>query len=171
MLDGQHSGHRRYGSIPIFFAVGMFLTLGVACNRQSVVEVQSDGDKEVAEVVSDKSDHLDGKVLRHAVFFKFKDSSSDEQVKEVVEAFRKLPVQIEEISDFEWGTNNSPEDHDDQYTHCFLLSFDNEEGRNEYLPHDAHVGEFADTLRPHLEKVFVIDYWGKSAKKNLSTKP
>ncbi len=163
MLDGQDFGHRHHGRIVIVFGLATVLTLGVACNRQTIPEVQSGGDTEVAEVVSENSDQPEKKVLRHAVFFKFKDASTEEQVKEVVDAFRKLPAQIDEIADFEWGTNNSPEDHDDEYTHCFLLTFHNEAGREAYLPHDAHTGEFADTLRPHLEKVFVIDYWGDAS--------
>ena len=33
-------------------------------------------------------------------------------------------------------------------------------GGSAYLPHPAHSGDFADVLRPHMDKVFVIDYWG-----------
>lgn len=100
-----------------------------------------------------------GQVLRHAVFFKFKESSTPEEINEVVQAFRKLPDQIESIQDFEWGTNNSPEGLDDGFTHAFLLTFQDAEGRAEYLPHPAHKA-FGDVLRPHMEDVFVIDYWG-----------
>jgi hypothetical protein len=98
-------------------------------------------------------------VLRHAVFFSFKDTSSDEEVSQVVNAFRALPSKIDAITDFQWGTNNSPEGHDDGFTHCFLLTFKDEAGRAVYLPHDEHKA-FGDVLRPHMDKVFVIDYWG-----------
>ncbi|MEQ8807837.1 MAG: Dabb family protein, partial [Imperialibacter sp.] len=47
--------------------------------------------------------------LRHVVLFKFKDTSSAEDVKKVVEAFEALPKKIKQIKAFEWGTNNSPE--------------------------------------------------------------
>ena len=98
-------------------------------------------------------------VLRHAVFFAFKPTSSEAEIEEVVDAFRALPSKIGTIVDFQWGTNNSPEGKDDGFTHCFLLTFQDEAGRAAYLPHEAHKA-FGDVLRPHMEKVFVIDYWG-----------
>jgi len=112
-----------------------------------------------ATPVADEASH-EGQVLRHAVFFSFKEDVSDEEVTEVVTAFRKLPNEIEEIIDFQWGVNNSPEGLDDGFTHCFLLTFENEAGRAAYLPHDAHKA-FGDVLRGKNDKVFVVDYWGE----------
>lgn len=100
------------------------------------------------------------RVLRHAVFFSFKPPASEDDVQSVVDAFRALPEKIPEIVDFAWGVNNSPEGLNDGFTHCFLLSFRDEAGRAVYLPHEAHKA-FGDVLRPHMDKVFVIDYWGK----------
>ena len=104
-----------------------------------------------------------GQVLRHAVFFSFKDGTSEADVQSVVDAFRALPAKIDSIVDLQSGVNNSPEGKDDGFTHCFLLTFDDEAGRAAYIPHPAHSGEFADILRPHMDKVFVIDYWGTPA--------
>lgn len=98
-------------------------------------------------------------LLRHAVFFSFKDTSTESDVQGVVDAFESLPKKIPQIIDFQWGTNNSPEGKDDGFTHCFLLTFADEAGRATYLPHPAHKG-FGDVLRPHMKDVFVIDYWG-----------
>ncbi|MGB7346029.1 MAG: Dabb family protein [Pirellulaceae bacterium] len=100
-------------------------------------------------------------VLRHAVFFKFKAESSEADVKGVADAFAALPTKVPEIIDFQWGKNNSPEGLDDGFTHCFLLTFADEKGREVYLPHAAHKA-FGDVLRPHMDDVFVIDYWGKA---------
>ncbi|MFT5523753.1 MAG: hypothetical protein ACI9HK_001701 [Pirellulaceae bacterium] len=99
-------------------------------------------------------------VLRHAVFFSFKETSSEGDIKTVVDAFVGLPLLVNEIIDFQWGTNNSPEGFDDGFTHCFLLTFKDEAGRAAYLPHAAHKA-FGDVLGPHMDKVFVVDYWGK----------
>lgn len=110
-------------------------------------------------VDSDKT-ASDDKVLRHAVFFSFQEESTPEDIQGVVDAFAALPEQISEIIDFEHGTNNSTEGFDDGFTHCFLLTFQDEAGRATYLPHPAHTGKFADTLRPHMKDVFVVDYWG-----------
>ncbi len=112
--------------------------------------------------VGDTKSESEGKVLRHAVFFAFKESASDEDIQGVADAFAALPSKIPEITDFQWGTNNSPEGLDDGFTHCFLLTFADEAGRDVYLPHDQHKA-FGDVLRPHMEKVFVIDYWGDAA--------
>ena len=63
-------------------------------------------------------------VLRHAVFFSFKETSNEAEIREVVDAFRALPSKIDAIKEFRWGTNNSSEGHDDGFTHCFFLTFD-----------------------------------------------
>ncbi len=104
---------------------------------------------------------VDEKLLRHAVFFSFNEDSTEENIAGVTTAFAALPSKIDSIVDFQWGTNNSPENLDDGFTHGFLLTFKDEAGREVYLPHPAHTGEFADALRPHMKDVFVIDYWGK----------
>ena len=96
--------------------------------------------------------------LRHVVLFKFKESSSAEDIRKVEEAFKALPVKIPEIRRFEWGTNNSPEGLDKGFTHCFLLTFASEEDRAIYLPHPDHKA-FGAVLGPHLEDVLVVDSW------------
>lgn len=98
------------------------------------------------------------KMLRHAVLFKFKDTSSPEDVKKVEDAFCALPTKIKEIADFEWGTNNSPENLNQGFTHLFFVSFKTEKDREVYLPHPAHKA-FVEVLGPHLDKVLVLDYW------------
>jgi hypothetical protein len=98
------------------------------------------------------------KLLRHVVLFKFKDNASAADVKKVEDAFAQLPSKIKEIADFEWGLNNSPENINQGFTHCFFVSFKSENDRAVYLPHPAHKA-FVDVLKPHLDKVLVIDYW------------
>ena len=97
-------------------------------------------------------------LLRHAVLFKFKDSSSPEDVKKVEGAFRALPSKIKQIKSFEWGLNNSPEGLNQGFTHCFFVTFKSEKDRAAYLPHPAHQA-FVEVLKPHLDKVLVLDYW------------
>lgn len=104
--------------------------------------------------------HKETKMLRHVVLFKFKDDATADQVKQVENAFRKLPSEIKEIKDFEWGTNNSPENLNQGLTHCFFLSFESEKDRDAYLPHPAHKA-FGAVLTPYLDKVVVVDYWVK----------
>ncbi len=105
--------------------------------------------------------HKEQKMLRHVVLFKFKDNSSAEDVKKVEDAFRSLPSKIKEIKSLEWGTNNSPENLAQGFTHCFFVSFKSEADRAIYLPHPAHKA-FGEILGPHLDKVLVVDYWAKN---------
>ncbi len=95
--------------------------------------------------------------LRHVVLFQFKKDTAPEKVKQIEDAFRQLPSKIPTVVDFEWGTNNSPEGLADGFTHCFLVTFKDDAGRKVYLPHPAHK-EFVGLLKPHLEKVLVVDY-------------
>ena len=99
-------------------------------------------------------------ILRHAVLFKFKDTSTPEDIKKVEEAFKALPSKIKEISGYEWGTNNSPENLNQGFTHLFFLTFKSEADRAVYLPHPDHKA-FGAILGPHLDKVLVLDYWTK----------
>ncbi len=98
------------------------------------------------------------RVLRHVVLFKFKDGSAPEDLKKIEDAFRTLPEKIPQIAGFEWGTDASVENLAQGFTHCFFVTFRSEEDRDAYLPHPAHK-EFGTVLRPHLDKVLVIDYW------------
>lgn len=98
------------------------------------------------------------KVLRHVVLFKFKDGATPAQIKQVEDAFRALPSKIKEIKGLEWGTNNSPENLAQGFTHCFFVTFASEKDRAAYLPHPDHKA-FGKVLGPYLDKVLVIDYW------------
>jgi hypothetical protein len=133
-------------------------------------------DSVVAETPQDSLGESDAKetvvfnyensVLRHAVFFKFKEGTSQATIKKITDAFSELPKKIPAIIDFQWGENNSPEKLDDGFTHCFLLTFADEEGRAEYLPHPAHKA-FGEVLGGHNSGVFVIDYWGKAGESGV----
>ena len=96
--------------------------------------------------------------LRHVVLFKFKDTSTPEDVARIVAAFRGLPARIKEIAAFEWGTDVSPEGKAQGFTHCFLVTFATAADRDAYLPHPAHK-EFVALVGPHVDKVCVVDYW------------
>ncbi len=99
-------------------------------------------------------------LLRHVVLFKFKDGATPAQVKEVENAFSALPGKIHTIIGYEWGTNISPENIAQGFTHCFLVTFKNAADRDGYLVHPAHK-EFGKILNPYLDKVLVIDFIGK----------
>nr|WP_228027990.1 Dabb family protein [Costertonia aggregata] len=103
---------------------------------------------------------MNDSVLRHVVLFKFKEGTSNDEIKKVEDAFSALPSKIPEIKGYEWGLNNSPEGLEKGFTHCFFLTFNNEADREAYLPHPEHKA-FGTVLTPHLDDVLVIDYWTK----------
>lgn len=43
--------------------------------------------------------------LKHIVLFAFKDTASNEDIQSIVDAFANLKHEIDEVHDFEWGTN------------------------------------------------------------------
>jgi len=97
-------------------------------------------------------------IYRHIVFFKFYDKASKETVASIVDAFRALCAELPFVKGFEWGENSSPEKLNEGYTHCFLVTFADEKGRDAYLPHPAHQAFCRTYLDPNLEKVCVVDF-------------
>jgi hypothetical protein len=112
----------------------------------------------LATVMSNAQSNKESKSLRHVVLFKFKDSSSPADVKKVEDAFAALPSKLPQIKGYEWGKNNSPENLNQGLTHCFILTFNSEKDRDEYLVHPDHKA-FGKILGPHLDKVTVVDFW------------
>ncbi len=109
---------------------------------------------------SNQKTSADDHVLRHVVLFKFKDGTTPAQIKQVEDAFRALPTKIKLIKDLEWGTNVSPENLAQGYTHCFFLTFASDKDRDAYLVDPAHK-EFGVIVKPYIDKVLVVDYWAK----------
>jgi hypothetical protein len=134
-----------------FFAGIFFLSIVAGCQNP---EKQNSSDQNVMVKSPDQ------KPLRHMVLFKFKESATPAEITEVVDAFKALPAKIETIRNFEWGINNSPENLNKGFTHCFMLTFHSEEDRATYLPHPDHKA-FGNVLGPILEDVLVVDYWAE----------
>ncbi len=99
----------------------------------------------------------DRSLMRHIVLFKFKDDVEPAGIDEIVAAFDDLPNKIEQIIDYEAGTNVSPEQLDQGFTHAFVVTFRDAAARDAYLPHPAHK-DFVTLLGDRLEKVLVIDF-------------
>ena len=100
------------------------------------------------------------KVLRHVVMFGFKPDVSEAQVKEVEDAFSKLPSQIDLIKGYEWGTDCSPEGLQQGLTHCFFLTFHSDADRDAYLVHPAPKA-CGTVFGGKASAVTVLDDWTK----------
>ena len=136
------------------FIFQILIPLSILLTACGNVSVNQNTKAELTQRVSSNAD----KLLRHVVLFNFNESATEDIIENLEQAFAALPDQIEEIHDFEWGINNSPEGLDKEFTHCFLLSFLTEEDRTKYLPHSAHQ-KFVDLIGPYVEDVTVVDYW------------
>jgi hypothetical protein len=97
---------------------------------------------------------------RHLVLFSFKEDASPEAIAKVEKAFAALPGKIDTITDFEWGTNVSPEGKAKGFTHCFMVTFKDKAGLEVYIPHEAHQ-KFVAGLKDVIKDVLVIDYVAK----------
>jgi hypothetical protein len=139
----------------IFKPLLLFALLGCLAIASTYSTAGSESQKEPT-VQNETSE----KVLRHIVLFRFKETSSDEEIEKFVAGFRALPGKIDEIIDFEWGRDVSVEGKTKGFTHAFLVTFRDEAGRDAYLPHPAHE-EFVALVGPHLEDVLVVDYWAQ----------
>ena len=95
--------------------------------------------------------------LRHVVLFKWKKDAGTEQISINEKAFSSLPDKISTIKGYEWGHDCSVEGLSDGFTHCFLLTFDDDEGLETYAPHPAHK-EFGGIIRSSKDKVLIFDY-------------
>lgn len=97
--------------------------------------------------------------VRHVVVFKYKPTATEAEIQQVTDAFRALQHKIPGITAFEYGLNDSPEGKDQGFTHVYLLTFEDAEARDVYLPHPEHqkFGQLLGRL-DILEDVFVVDY-------------
>lgn len=130
------------------------LTFFAACNQETT---EGEITEYIQEEIVDNKMESDS-VLRHVVFFSFKEGTSEAEIKIVVDAFRDLQNKIPGIESFEWGVNSSPEGINKGLTHAFTLTFLSNEARDAYLPHPDHKA-FGAILGPFLEDVMVVDYW------------
>ena len=100
------------------------------------------------------------KVLKHVVCFQFKEEVSEEKKVQAIQIFWKLKDQIPQIKKFEGGENISASGLDKGFSHCFILSFENEAARDIYLPHPAHV-KVVEENKPLFSDLMVVDIWGE----------
>jgi hypothetical protein len=101
--------------------------------------------------------------IRHVVVFKYKQGATEDQIKQVTDAFRALKGKIPGIVSFEYGINNSPEGKNQGFTHVYFVTFEDAKARDTYLPHPEHkkFGQLLGKLDV-MEDVFVVDYEPKN---------
>ena len=96
-------------------------------------------------------------MIRHILLIKFKPSADIEQINLLKELFLSMPYKIEGVVSVEWGINDSPENKNQGFSHSVLMTFSNDAGRQEYLPHPEHQA-LKEVFRPILDDIIVFDY-------------
>jgi len=114
----------------------------------------------MAVQAADQSKPSGSTTLRHMVGFKFKPTTTEQEIKQVEDAFRDLKKKIPQVVSYEWGINMSPEGLNKGCTHGFILTFKSEKDRDTYLNHPDHKA-FGTMVRPLLDDVFVVDFWSR----------
>lgn len=98
------------------------------------------------------------KKLRHVVAFKFKPEVTTEQMQKATTDFYSLKAQIPQIIDFEGGPDVAFQKKNGKYTHCFIVTVNNEQDLAAYGAHPIHKA-FSASVDPLLAEVMVVDYW------------
>ena len=141
-----------------FFAI--LLLLGVLAAGLLFYSTQKPETANAAETETEMSAAPDmSEAIRHVVVFKYKPDATEEQIQVVTDAFRALKDEIPGIIGFEHGVNNSPEGKNLDFTHVYLMTFENAEARDTYLPHPKH-SAFGEILMGSgiFVDAFVVDY-------------
>lgn len=95
--------------------------------------------------------------VRHFVSVKFKETTTPEQVQQVLDAFKEMKSGIPEIYSMEFGPDVSVEGKSKGFTHGFLLTFASPKDRDAYLIHPVHT-KFLASAKPLLEDLFIFDF-------------
>ena len=98
------------------------------------------------------------KKLRHVVAFKFKPDITTEQMQKAATDFYNLKAQIPQIIEFEGGADIAFQKKSGKYTHCFVVTVNNEKDLVTYGAHPVHKA-FSKSVDPLLAEVMVVDYW------------
>jgi hypothetical protein len=96
-------------------------------------------------------------VVRHFVAFKYKETTTKDQIHEIEEAFHSLKSKIPQIVSIEWGPNISPEQRNKGFTDAFLLTFRTEQDRDAYLVHPEHL-KFKEKALPMVADALILDF-------------
>ncbi|WCE29369.1 Dabb family protein [Vibrio sp. SCSIO 43137] len=96
-------------------------------------------------------------MIRHILLIKFKTDASENEISNLFHLFKAMPDKVEGVESVEWGINDSPEGKNKGYTHSVVMTFADEAGRQNYLPHKEHAA-LKEVFRPLLEDIIVLDY-------------
>ena len=95
-------------------------------------------------------------MVRHFGVFKFREGVSEEQITGCFLKMMAMVGNIPGLLDMEYGPYRSTEGLNEDFTHGFVMTFDNLASRDAYLPHPLHE-QVKEVVVPKLERVIVFD--------------
>ena len=95
--------------------------------------------------------------IQHVVLLKIKNDVSEEKVSELFTKLAELKELIPGITYFAGGPYSSHEGLNQGYTHGFVMTFDNAQSRDNYLPHPEHERVKGEIL-PCIDGVVAFDF-------------
>ncbi len=97
-------------------------------------------------------------MLIHIVLIKFKEGTTENQIKELHENVLQLKEKIPGINSISGGSDVSTEKMNHDFTHGFVMEFKDSKARDDYLPHPVHQSVVEKYSRPIAADVLVLDY-------------
>jgi hypothetical protein len=98
------------------------------------------------------------KKLRHVVAFKFKPEVSAAQMQQATQNFLALKKKVPQIMELEGGPDLTYQKKAGKYTHCFIVTVQDEQQLAVYGAHPNHRA-FSKSVDPLLAEVMIVDYW------------
>ncbi len=96
-------------------------------------------------------------MVRHLGVFEFKKDVTNDDIEHCFSELMKMVGVVPGLVSMEHGPYKSAEGLNDGFTHGFIMTFDTEESRDNYLPHPFHL-ERVELIQPKLERLVVFDF-------------
>ncbi|GIW05349.1 MAG: stress responsive protein [Dehalococcoidia bacterium] len=97
-------------------------------------------------------------MVRHIIFFKFREDAPAEQVEAAVQALRSLKQEVPQIREFTIGKAQNKGPRPPRYNWAMVMDFDSFEDLDAYNKSAAHDRVVQEHLVPLVEHITGIDY-------------
>lgn len=95
-------------------------------------------------------------MVRHFGVFQFHPDTTPAEIDDTFAVMKQMVGRIDGLLSMEHGPYNGNEGLNDEFTHGFLMTFTDEEARDQYLPHPIH-DEVKAVVVPRLKRYIVFD--------------
>src|SRR5262245_56567120 len=99
-----------------------------------------------------------GAVVRHIIFFKFKEDAPESQIEAAVQAMRSIKDQVPQVRSFSMGKSQNRGARPPRYNWAMVMDFDNFDDLATYNGSEAHDKAVQEHLVPIVEHITGVDY-------------